>query len=248
MILVLILGGELGWTVHRARVQRDAVAEIEGAGGGVLYKWQFRDGVPNPAGEPWAPRWLVDLVGVDYFGNAVYVIACTRKITDTILVPIGRLSRLERLDLSDSAVTDAGLVHLEGLSRLRTLDLIATDIGDAGLAHLKGLSGLRELYLNATRVGDAGLPHLHGLTGLRELYLGGSRVTDTGLLHLEGLTGLQSLTLAGTRVTDAGLVHLERLSSLQLLTIGDGGGSRGGVTDAGTTRLRQALPGVKIER
>src|SRR5215213_10651885 len=113
MVLVLILGCGLGWVVHRAHIQRDAVAAIERAGGGVMYEWQFKNGIPNPAGKPWVPKWLVDLVGVDYIGNAVYVISRTRKTSDAILESVGRLSRLERLDLSDSAVTDAGLVRLE---------------------------------------------------------------------------------------------------------------------------------------
>ena len=37
MVLVLILGGGLGWIAHRARVQREAVAAIEKAGGKVDY-------------------------------------------------------------------------------------------------------------------------------------------------------------------------------------------------------------------
>jgi internalin A len=245
MVFMLILGCGLGWVVHHARVQRDAVAAIERAGGRVMYEWQFKNSIPNPAGKPWAPKWLVDLVGVDYFGNAVYVISCTRKTSDAILDPVGRLSRLERLDLSDSAVTDAGLVHLEGLSRLRTLELGGTDISDAGIAHLKGLTNLRELFLQPSRVGDAGLAHLENLTGLRELFLGGTLVTDTGLPHLRSLTGLQALTLWGTRVSDVGLVHLEGLSSLEVLTVG---GDRTQITEAGVKRLQRALPKVEIER
>ncbi len=35
MVLVLVCGGWLGWVVHRARVQKDAVAAIERAGGGI---------------------------------------------------------------------------------------------------------------------------------------------------------------------------------------------------------------------
>src|SRR5262249_21244750 len=139
-------------------------AAIERIGGGVLYDWQFRDGIPNRGGQSWAPKWLVDRVGVDYFGNAVYVIANTREVGDAILVPVGSLSRLERLDLFDAAVTDAGLVHLEGLAHLRIVELTATDVGNAGLAHLKGLPSLQHLDLNATKVSDAGLVHLRGLT------------------------------------------------------------------------------------
>ena len=37
MALVLLLGGGLGWVVHCARVQRDAVSAIRRAGGNVFY-------------------------------------------------------------------------------------------------------------------------------------------------------------------------------------------------------------------
>ena len=41
----LFLGGRLGWIVHRAKIQRDAVAAIQRAGGSAFYEWDFRDGV-----------------------------------------------------------------------------------------------------------------------------------------------------------------------------------------------------------
>jgi hypothetical protein len=71
MILVLLLGGGLGWIERSARIQRDAVAAIERTGAGDVYDWQLRNGTHNPKGKPWAPRWLVDRLGVDYFGSAV---------------------------------------------------------------------------------------------------------------------------------------------------------------------------------
>src|SRR5262245_2007903 len=77
MIAVLVLGVGLGWVVHRARVQRDAVAAIEHAGGRVVYDWAWVDGHAAPPGAgPPAPRWLVDLLGPDYFGHpaAIYLI------------------------------------------------------------------------------------------------------------------------------------------------------------------------------
>jgi hypothetical protein len=53
---------------------------------------------------------LVDLIGIDYFGNAVYVIGETRQIGNSILVPAGRLGRLERLELSN---TDADIFRID---------------------------------------------------------------------------------------------------------------------------------------
>jgi internalin A len=73
MIFVLLIGGTLGWIVYSARVQRDAVAAIEAAGGSVWYQWQWRNGKPILNGHPPWPEWIVNLVGVDYFGGVVRV-------------------------------------------------------------------------------------------------------------------------------------------------------------------------------
>ena len=43
MVLILALGSWFGWVANRARVQREAVAAIERAGGHVYYEWQCRD-------------------------------------------------------------------------------------------------------------------------------------------------------------------------------------------------------------
>ena len=42
MMLVLVFGGMLGWVVHLAHVQRDAVAAIRSGGGQVTYDWQLK--------------------------------------------------------------------------------------------------------------------------------------------------------------------------------------------------------------
>ena len=42
LVLVLVIGGWLGWTVRNARIQREAVAAIRLAGGTVTYHWDKR--------------------------------------------------------------------------------------------------------------------------------------------------------------------------------------------------------------
>ncbi len=44
ILLVLVFGASLGWMVRSARIQRDAVAAIESAGGSVYYDWQWTPG------------------------------------------------------------------------------------------------------------------------------------------------------------------------------------------------------------
>jgi hypothetical protein len=56
IVLVLAIGAGLGWIVHEAHVQRDAVAAIRKAGGSVTYDWAWKDGQPISGGRPWAPQ------------------------------------------------------------------------------------------------------------------------------------------------------------------------------------------------
>jgi hypothetical protein len=83
MVCVLIVGTVLGFEVREARIQRDAVSAIMSHIGGILhpgrvyYNWELADGAPPssamPGSQPWAPKWLVDILGIDYFGHVVYV-------------------------------------------------------------------------------------------------------------------------------------------------------------------------------
>ena len=73
IVLVLVVGAALGWIVRGARIQREAVSEIRRAGGTVKYNWDESNGMFIASHKPWAPGWLVNLVGVDYFGHVTTV-------------------------------------------------------------------------------------------------------------------------------------------------------------------------------
>ena len=158
IVVVLLVGGWFGWEVRSARIQREAVVAIEEAGGSVKYDWEWSNGKSIPGGKPWSPRWLVDLIGIDYFGHVTAVVffelGMTKQsgfdlLNDTVIVQVGRLTELERLDLYGSPiteagvgqrfanVTDAGLVHLKGLANVSSLNLMGAKITDTGLLHLK---------------------------------------------------------------------------------------------------------------
>jgi hypothetical protein len=73
LVFVLVLGGGMGWVVRCARVQRDAVAAVERAGGSVRYDWEWKDLHPISNSKPWWPSWLVQSLGPDHFGHVVFV-------------------------------------------------------------------------------------------------------------------------------------------------------------------------------
>ena len=224
MLLVLLVGGGFGWTVHivhSARIQRKAVAAVEAAGGYVFYACE-RDPtrivtVPmptrkrvsralKPAGltrPPWA--------GIDYFNNVIEIVL-PGVLSDDELVLVGRFPRVEKVWHSGSHqwLTDAGVAHLHGLPSLRELDLSRSGVTDAGLVHLSGMNILEQLNLSRTRITDAGLVHLSGLTSLQKLSLLGTDVGNAGVVHLKGLTNLRSLDLQGTDVDEIAAQELRR--------------------------------------
>jgi internalin A len=232
VVVVLVIGAGLGWFVRGARIQREAVAAITKAGGSVYYDWEWSDGKHIPTGRPWAPKWLTDRVGVDYFGHVTQ--ACLgAKETDATLLKVGRLCQLRELNLNQSSVTDAGLQQLDGLTDLNTLCLGSTQITDSGLVHLKRLTKISRLVLSSTRVTNAGLVHLSRLTNLSTLELEDTQVSNDGLAQLRGLTNLICLTLDSTHVSDAGLANLKGMTDLVVLYF-----RNTQVTDAGLVHLK----------
>ncbi len=74
-------------------------------------------------------------------------------LTDTGLVTMKKLTRLEQLDISDNPlVTDKGMATLKTLDRLQVLFLNKTGISNKGLAELKVLDGLHALSVVGTAV------------------------------------------------------------------------------------------------
>jgi hypothetical protein len=135
IVLVLVLGGALGWIVNRAEVQRNAVAAIERAGGSVKYEWEWKDGRPNPSRTPRWPRWLVDYIGPNYLAHIAEA-ELARGGSDDQVLPVGKLKSLETL-LNNTAVSDAGLERLHDNSSLHTLVLSGTKVTDAGVLRLQ---------------------------------------------------------------------------------------------------------------
>jgi internalin A len=185
IVLVLIIAVWLGTRARTARVQSDAVATIENTRGHVAYEWDVTDGHISLRGKPWAPTWLVDLIGIDYFGHVTQVnLTYTSAAIDAAMAPIGRLIQLRVLNLRNTPLNDEDLASFKRLSSLYYLDLQSTQVTDAGLVHMKGLNSLRFLSLRGTRVSDSGLVHLKGLTSLKVLVVG-TQVTDAGVNGLK---------------------------------------------------------------
>ena len=151
IVFVLVFGVWLGRLVRTRRIQREAVEAITAAGGGVSYDWEWINEVSVRVGDPWAPSWLVTLIGVDYFGHltSADLSWCSTGNTDAAMVKIARLTRLQELNLNESSVSDAGLAHLTGLGSLTWLRVDDTEVSDAGLVHLERLTTLSPTFPRA---------------------------------------------------------------------------------------------------
>jgi hypothetical protein len=168
------------------------VAAIESAGGLVFYNWYPLNGENKRGGPPWwAPQWIVDQIGIDYFGHVAHVWIPGRN--DEVTKQLARFPRLEPVNLGDWSVSDAGLANLSGLTDLTVLNLQRTQVTNAGLAHLSGLTKLQSLDLSGIQVTDLGLPHQKRLTKLKWLALTGTRATGGGIQELKRT--LPSLTV-----------------------------------------------------
>ncbi len=236
MILVLLLGGVLGWVVHLASVQRDAISAIRLGGGHVRYNWQLKR-LPNgnvqfnPKGQPKAPKWLLDSLGHDYFGHVEYVEVGQRN-TDAVMKQVGQLDQVRQIRFLAGinlapvakagleALPNAGLSRFRGLFGLMTTDLSAPQINGANFKYLKNMTRLEFFKLPQNcSVTDADLTYLSELTALSQFEVHDSRITDAGVASLKGMTGMKSLTLSGTQVSGAGLSNLGSMNELKFLDL-----------------------------
>jgi internalin A len=251
MIIVLGIGGVLGWVAHRAHVQRDAVAAIttprRNTRGSVYYDWQFVDGKFDPDAKPPAPKWLRDALGPDVFDTVVIVTIEGDNVDDKFLENIGKLHWVENVDLVGHFAPDltpAAMAQLWILPRLKILNTrrgIAIPRGF--VTGLAGRTGLRGLWLPQAAVTDDEMAIIGSFTNLEFLQLDGSNVTDRGFAHVANLKKLTILdmSLTGTKLTDSSIETLAGFQSLKSLNL-----DRSRMSPAGIERLKRALPKARI--
>jgi hypothetical protein len=160
-----------------------------------------------------------------------------RELADAQLAAIGRLTHLERLDLSGTSITDAGVAHLRGCDALRTVNLAGTYTGDGALRALAGKPHLHS-FQSGSGVTDDGIALLHDWPVFKTWQGGDERLdllawdaapnflmlrgpfTDRGLAHLRGLDGLFALNVDDARlaITAGCLATLRELPRLARLS------------------------------
>ena len=224
MIVVLGIGGVLGWVAHRAHVQRDAVAAIttprRNTRGRVYYDWQFVAGKFDKDARPRGPKWLRGALGPDVFDTVVGVVIEGDNVDYEFLENLGKLHRVERVDILGHAAPDltpAGMAQLRTLSRLQKLNVRDFTDSHGFVAALTGKTALRRLWLRKAAVTDDEMAIIGGFADLEALQLDGSNVTDQGFAHVANLKKLTILDMPGVRITDlAPVADLVQLDTLDL--------------------------------
>jgi hypothetical protein len=256
MLLILIVGGVMGWKARRASLQRRAVARIERVQGDVTYDWHRKNPFLTPGGptEPPGPVWLRKMLGDEYFQEVVGVTipdlehgpapahAPPPPSPDEPLDSPRRKALHERVRQNreaEEALAQDELACLEGLDRIESLTLYHPPLNSAGLERLGRLTSLKDLSISWP-LNAEGLAQVAKLSNLEKLYAYFKLGDDSKLALLERLPRLKSLTLikidasiATDKITDASLARLGQLQHLNDLSLD---GSE--ITDAGLAHLK----------
>ena len=163
-----------------------------------------------------------------------------------------RFSSIKDLNLSDSKFGDPGIAGLVEMGHhLLRLNLAGTEITDEGMERLQDLRALDAIDLSRTKISGAGLRYLPA--GLKQLNLSGTPIINANLVHLERFMLLENLNLSGTSVTDDAIPHVQAMVEAQNSKVGRRKFNtldlrKTSVSDKAAATLRQAVPGLTIER
>jgi hypothetical protein len=219
----------LGWWIHSAREQRDAIANIQKLSNEVYidYSYQRKEDDPlswrptsDPAAVSWVPRFALERLGQDYFHNVVSI-NVLRGASGKELQLANELARLRNLEQLVFVYVDASDGIVERLCKLRKLtglELNGDELTDDSLRMISDLPRLQLLDISGP-FSDAGLAHLQLRTTLRHLEFDSPFTSDQGLSHIAQLRRLQTLVLSTTQLSDKGFGKLASCSELSYLSL-----------------------------
>jgi hypothetical protein len=193
------------------------------------------------------PLYWVDGIGGkvdrDAAGNVIGLRLRGTWVTDTELLDVARLPKLERLDLSHTRITDEGLLHLKPAKQIRDLNLYyAEQITDQGMAAIRDWKNLKRLNVRGTRISDGTLAIVSGLTQLEALDISYTQVTDNGLDGLVPLTKLKELSIGRSKLNKSALEVLRLLPTLEYLDLGGPHPGPGGYRAKPGTPMPEEVP------
>lgn len=231
LLLTTVIAVWFGTVGRSARIQKTVVELVREVGGEVHYAFQYdHNGNLQVNAEHWAPKWLRDSIGDDYFMTVVdVVLPSTRDAgkyydVDATLEHLVPLKGLQGLTIKAQQLTDNGLEIVSRFTHLVRLNISSTWVTDMGIAHIGKMTQLKSLFVAVPRMSDAGIELLSQNKELESLKIYGGSFTGDGFAHLVSLSDLRSLSLhgrhgEGEKVTDGVLKHICQLTKLENLSL-----------------------------
>ncbi|MGE0377812.1 MAG: leucine-rich repeat domain-containing protein [Planctomycetaceae bacterium] len=235
VVLLILAGAGLGvsrWSQQRAVLFDGAYAHF------ARPEWDWLDAFYSLTGtEHWAAPIRLEVIRRPLAPHEAALIGTfnqleqlkVTRLTDEDLEPLGRLSNLTHLDMSNSKTTEAGWRPLAGMRSLTHLKidahyLNAHHLNDASLESLAQLTNLKELRLGVSSreqgsLSDAGLRHLSKLPSFEVLGFHNVRFVGDPFRSLAASGSLRTLDLYDCDLTDDMLISLERLKTLQSVSL-----------------------------
>ncbi len=245
MLLILVLGGLMGWKARRASLQRRAVARIEQLKGTVVYDWQYTGyiSITKPGASPSGPVWLRKILGDEYFQEVTQVALPAQFSKPNVAADDDTdfFEKQAKIDLAYQQlvvqpIEDDQLACLDHLDRLESLVLSTRfPLKAEGLARLERLDRLKVLSLSRNLDAD-GLKWLERLTNLENLNVQFEESGNTDLTFLDKMPRLKSLTIGSDSVTDAHMKKIGQLRDLESLSL-----SGQELTDEGLSQLQSSV-------
>jgi len=127
--------------------------------------------------------------------------------TQDIVEQIGKFPNLTAIDLSETKIEDGALVEIGKLTKLEDLNLWRSRVTDSGIKFLVELP-LKRLNLDDTSIGDAAIPHIAQIRSLEFIHLGKTAITDEGIQGLKELTKLKDLVLTNNGLSPEAVERL----------------------------------------
>ncbi|WP_146585234.1 leucine-rich repeat domain-containing protein [Posidoniimonas polymericola] len=140
---------------------------------------------------------------------------------DLVLASVAHCQNLREIDLRLTDLTDDGVRRLAQLTKLEKLDFSNTSVSGEGFADAQYALALRDLNLEKCPITDRGLKQIGQFVNLEQFYAGGNckKVTDSGINYLTQLERLKTVSICGASITARSTASLERLNHLKTLWI-----------------------------
>ncbi len=253
MVLVLVVGGVLGWQARRASVQRRAVAQLVAEGIGTSFDYEYdSEGTYLVNSRPRAPGWLRRAVGDEWFRELASVDVYpgtlkAGKLSESAIRAAGSLDRLDKLRVYNVPLTDDEFSRMLSLSRPRQILFQETEVTPAALRRIASLGSVNDLTVRFKRpvCGSSCLPALAEMTRLKRLWLTNlESFPSEEMAALRPLHRLEALLLKNSPGAESCLEHVRGLTALKSLVL-----QQTKVTDEGLKRLAplQALEELMVD-